>query len=466
MLHHPLANEAPRESKYYRHMKLVDGHRDTRSPQVSSTVFVLFFLVLIRFVLYAFYLPVFEGPDEPFHLARVTSFFDEGFMTGIRGKNVSGEIVSAVKSNPCGPDLSRAFGCPLFDGTKAGFNGIRPSEPDPDPPPPVPNYEAHQPPLFYLATGVVVGVANALPSPIAVTSAKKQLLLVRLIAVGLVAVALAWPLRRLSECRGESFRAAVLLLLLVPGASEALARCAIDSAVFLWSAFLVYSIHNRKSTPLVALLLAIGPLIKLTAIPIVIFGVVALWRQRGAAPAFAARACSLLFLPIQFARGWLWGGTVELNVASVGLDEPLITTVVGLARSIYTFTKTTLWLGGWSFFRPPTWLMILCAVLIFGWLISRRLRPSPEFLVANLLAFLTLCVGFLVFAVNHRLYFDTWGGVGGWYAWGWFPWIAFAASDLFMPRWKLPWSFNSLLALAVVLLNIFWCISALGLYGV
>ena len=38
-------------------------------------------------------------------------------------------------------------------------------------------------------------------------------------------------------------------------------------------------------------------------------------------------------------------------------------------------------------------------------------------------------VGSLVFIIGNRRFYGGWGGVGGWYVWGWTPWIFVAVDD-------------------------------------
>ncbi|MFN2387068.1 MAG: hypothetical protein ABR576_12445 [Thermoanaerobaculia bacterium] len=48
-------------------------------------------------------------------------------------------------------------------------------------------------------------------------------------------------------------------------------------------------------------------MIKLTAIPLVVFAVAALW-LRSKRAAIAGGVASLAVFPVQLARGWRWGG--------------------------------------------------------------------------------------------------------------------------------------------------------------
>lgn len=97
----------------------------------------LFFVIAARFLFHALFIPAFEGPDEPFHLAHVTAVW--------RSEAVERAVVAAVQSVPCSADLHRAVGCRPF-GQRAAAAVIAK---------PIANYEAHQPPLFYAAAHLI-----------------------------------------------------------------------------------------------------------------------------------------------------------------------------------------------------------------------------------------------------------------------------------------------------------------------
>jgi hypothetical protein len=223
-----------------------------------------------------------------------------------------------------------------------------------------------------------------------------------------------------------------LVFLLLPGASEALARCSNDAAMFCWTALLLYAVHRRAPLSWTCLLLAAGPLLKLTALPIAAVAVATLWhwgRWRGA---LIGAAATLLVFPVQAARGWLWGGTYEFNRTGPEIHETFAHAGLGLARSAYTIVKTVFWLGGWSFLRAPALLVIAWFLLLAGFLAAVRLRPDaadrwPHFVGAA--AALTGCV---VFIIGNRRFYGDWGGVGGWYLWDWAPWILVAFDDLLL----------------------------------
>jgi hypothetical protein len=294
------------------------------------------------------------------------------------------------------------------------------------------------------------------------------LLVLRILSVACVAAALLGPLRRLSRARPPGLSAGVLLLMLTPGAAEALARASNDGALFLWAALCLDALERRARAPVLLALLAVGPLLKLTALPIVAFALVELAAQRRTRLAGLGALASLCVFPIQAARGWLWGGTYEFNRAALtpGHIGSLSDILLGLARSAYTFAKTTFWLGEWSFFRAPQLLVAAFFLLVACALLAARRRVPPLRLPAHAAAFVAAAGGLLAFVVGNRLFYGHWGGVGGWYAWGWLPWLALAASDLAsIPRRAGAWLLAALAAFVLVS-NVLWFAVAWPLYGV
>ena len=100
-------------------------------------------------------------------------------------------------------------------------------------------------------------------------SPERALLACRILGAAFVALAVFGPLRRLARTRPRSFSFAGLLLLALPGASESLARCANDGAIFLWSAAVLACLDAAAPTAVLCALLAAGPLLKPTAFPVV-----------------------------------------------------------------------------------------------------------------------------------------------------------------------------------------------------
>ncbi|MEO8191322.1 MAG: DUF2142 domain-containing protein [Acidobacteriota bacterium] len=428
------------------------GASGDREPLRRLSV-ALFTLLAVRMIFHAFYVPAYEGPDEPFHLARAAMFADETPARALQGREVSGVIVASIAAHPCSPDLRRSFGCPPFEHSGA-FNLLSRTGAA-SPAGGYPNYEAHQPPLVYLVVGVLF---RMLPK-----SPEGRLLFFRLLSVAAILLAVAVPLRRLvgSESR---FAVAGLLLGLLPGAAEALARGSNDAAVFAWAALVLErTFHRGRSWEIVGLL-AIGPLMKLTAFPIVAVVVVFLWLATRRGTAVFGAIASFLVFAAQAGRGWLWGGSLELNTGKLPGGETAAMWANGLARSAYTFVKTVFWLGEWSFFRAPLilvvgWFGLVAALAVLvarSW--RRRGAPLPD--LAGLTSAVSAC---LVFAVLHRGVFGQWGGLGGYYAWSWAPWLFLASRPVLSP---LRGRGLVLLGAFVVAANLCWVQKALSLYGI
>jgi hypothetical protein len=79
--------------------------------------------------------------------------------------------------------------------------------------------------------------------------------------------------------------------------------------------------------------------------------------------------------------------------------------------------------------------------LVAAWIMSTLVMLANNKLInhapvsAIIIAFTIVSV--LPVAFKHRVYFGTWGGVGGWYAWGWFPFLSLAATETLTTRRRL-----------------------------
>lgn len=384
-------------------------------------------LAVLRLALHAAAWPAWEGPDEPFHQARAEAWADRPLGPGAAEAVVPAALVSTFAARPCGESMARAFGCPPFAGSGALFNALRPAPPSDARA--YPNYEAHQPPLWYLLAGWLLRPAISLGA-----SPESRLLLLRFASVLAIALALLGPMRRLAERRGAGLLAVVAAVLLLPAGAESFARASNDALVFLVAAGAVERLDRDEPGPLLPLLLAAGPLVKLTFLPVAAFAVVELARRRAWRSALQSAAVSALVVPVQALRGWAWGGTYELNRTAGALGESAAATVLGFARSLYTFAKTLFWIGGWSFFRAPVALVAaFFAFLVLAAVLLRPASPARR-LLPHVAGFAVAAAGFAVLAVGNRRLFGTWGGLGGWYAWNWLPWLAVAADDLLERR--------------------------------
>lgn len=71
----------------------------TESPRSWGVVIpALRVLVLARLAVHALFVPVFEGPDEPFHLARARLFSAAPLAVAMDGSIVDSEIVGAIRA--------------------------------------------------------------------------------------------------------------------------------------------------------------------------------------------------------------------------------------------------------------------------------------------------------------------------------------------------------------------------------
>jgi hypothetical protein len=139
--------------------------------------------------------------------------------------------------------------------------------------------------------------------------------------------------------------------------------------------------------------------------------------------------------------------------------------LLGFARSAYAFVKTAFWVGGWSFVRPPSVLVLFYVLLLLACAAAWRPSPRPTRLAAHAAALACAFAGFCVFALANRRLYGVWGGVAGWYLWGWSPWLAVAAEDLgsIAPRAARPllWLEGAFVLAA----NVAWLRAHGSLYG-
>ena len=418
-------------------------------------------LAIARLAFHAIFLPAYEGPDEPHHLGRVVASAREPFVIAFRGIPLDGSITRAVELHPCGP---RRINCPPFGTAPGAFNLLHPLPAQADRRS-LQNPENHQPPLFYLAAGFLLRLLTSADPTGWLATPDGALLWVRVLSLCLLSVAMLFPLRVLLRDRPRFLIALGLLLLLLPGASEALVRCSNDAALFCWSAFLLYALDRRASAAWMCVLLAAGPMIKLTALPVVAVAIVWLWQRGLRRGAVLGALSAVLVFPVQALRGWLWGGTYEFNRTLPGIHETVSQVAVGLARSLYTIVKTVFWLGGWSSFRAPVFLVIAWFLLLIAFLAAARFRSSGSSLWPHAAGAAVAILGCLLFVIGNRRFYGGWGGVGGWYIWGWAPWILLAFDDLAF----LPTRARAILlpatAVFVVLANTLYFSRAFSLYS-
>lgn len=419
-------------------------------------------LLFARLALHVAVVPPFEGPDEPFHLSRVSTVARGGGILGVAPLDPA--VQRAIPRHPCGPDLARAFGCPPFPGVRPKMPAVPPAPPPPAPAivhAAYPNYENNQPPLYYAVAGGLLALSEAIvPSPSG-EAPEDELRRLRVLSLLFVAAAIAGPLRRLARRRSSLFVFLGMSALFLPGFSESFVRCSNDAMVFLWAAVIVDLVDRAYRGPALPLLLAAGCLIKLNALPILVFVLVLLWRERRRGLALLSAAAAAI--PVVVLGGSTWGGAVKI-AKRIPRPMPAGEVVAGLARSAYTIVKGVPWVGEWSFFRPPVWLLVLGLLLGAALALGVRIcAGSPRF-PAHAAGLVVAIAGTFAFVLADRRVFGAWGGVGGWYVWSWAPWLALLADDTMEWRGNARWRVAAVPAY-VLLFNVCWFAAAGRLYG-
>lgn len=422
------------------------------APCLRCLQYVLLALVTLRMGAHVFFVPPFEGPDEPFHLDRTRAVADNRSILSL-----SPDVVAAVRATPCSSDLSRAFGCPLFQpggGMAGSLWRMRYSHPSGAPVTDMPNYERQQPPLYYSLAGMLLRAAPGSALPF------RDLLVLRGLSFGLVIAALvilaAVPAHRTARCMG-------LALLLLPGAAEGLIRASNDAIVFLWASVTCVALARRWHSSVFLLLCAVGPFFKLTALSITAVVALYLWRHRGALVGLLAAIAAFTVLVARFLLAWSGGVTYSL-AGTLALHETVPAFLYGAAKTLYGLGKTSLWLGGWVGFRPGPVALGLAVLSVLVPIATLRSRDWSEWL-PHLGGLVVAAAGVLFVGLGNRAVFGVWGGIGGWYVWNWAPWLWLASIRL-GDGWDWAGS-RAVIAvtLLVLVVNVLWWKAALLAYN-
>jgi hypothetical protein len=287
------------------------------------------------------------------------------------------------------------------------------------------------------------------------------LIRLRILSFLFVAAAVAGPLRAMSRRRSSMYAVFGFAAMFLPGFAESLIRSSNDALLFLWVAVVIDAIDRGYRGAGLPLLLALGCLIKLNALPILAFGLVLLAIERRRKTAFVSAILALA--PAIVLGGTTWGGAVKI-ARRIPRPMPAIEVVTGLARSVYTVAKGVLWMGEWSFFRPPIWVLLLGAAVVALLARHTRIAARPLRLPAHAAGVVVAVGGTIAFLLADRRVFGEWGGVGGWYVWSWTPWLVLLADDTLRWRGRIRLAILGVGAYLVAI-NISWFAIAGRLYG-
>ncbi|HKC25343.1 MAG TPA: hypothetical protein VKF32_11410 [Thermoanaerobaculia bacterium] len=371
---------------------------------------------VVRGTLHALMAPIWDGFDEPFHVAYVLFVADHGRPPGWTEPSFPEAILAAVPALPTfvkerRPALPRWSEAPGFQEWRAmepeerARRRASASGPAAWRPYGGANYERQQAPLFYLlsAPGALLFRRASLPG--LVVALRIWCVLLASLAVPLVArflrLALPW--------RGVVFG---LPLLLLPNTLFFVFRVTNDALAFALTPALALALLlvARRPTPrralALGLLAAAGLWTKLTlapALPAALVAVLLARRRRdGRRAAIAGGALVVpvvLALPLfvwnRLASG-SWTGLVEATQVSAG-PGAYVSALLHLDFAFWArlWTKTHLWAGGWAFLQPSgrvfaALLAALAAALAALALVGRarvlaRLRRSAPVLAFALL---------------------------------------------------------------------------------
>jgi len=415
-------------------------------------------VLLARLCLHVVFVPPFEGPDEPFHSSRVAAVAHGSFQSVLHPPPLSVAVQRAIPRHRCSPDLRRAFGCPPFPGAGGGTtDAVAPAIVQAE----YPNYENNQPPLYYAVAGGALALSEAAFPPNPDRAPESELIRLSVLSLLLVAAAIFGPLRRFARGRSTVFAFVGMSILFLPGFAESFVRASNDAMLFVWAAIVVELVDRGYRGPVLPALLALGCLIKLNALQVLLFALAVLWleRRRGLALVSAAAAV----LPALFLGGSTWGGAVKI-AKRIPRPMPAGEVARGLGRSIYTILKGVPWMGEWSFFRPPLWLLALGVALVVALAFRLRIETGSVRFPAHVVGFAVALAGTFAFVLADRRVFGVWGGVGGWYVWSWMPWLALLASDTIRRTGRVRFAILGI-GIYLIVLNGAWILAAERVYG-
>lgn len=351
------------------------------ASRFAPFVGALWIAFLARGAIHALTAPMWDGFDEPFHLAYAVFVADHGRPPGFQEASFPRILLDANQHLPS----FLGYGAPSFAEWRAISSeaqslareavrrqtagrvvGSRDYL--------GPNYERQQGPLFYYLAAPLVRVLGF-------TSLPALLVGLRLFCVGLasliVPLSAALVLRLLGP---KGLVAALPLVALLPNTlffADRLTNDALAWPLLAWIAVLLLKLVDEgrpRDACWLGLAVSAGIWTKLTLLPALAAAAVAVWlcsrfdqtglRRRLSLFALAAPAtmAAILFAWNRAASG-SWSGLVQAGA----LDGASATALLRSAADVSSFgyfgrlLENHLWSGGWGFVKPP-WIVYLIAV--------------------------------------------------------------------------------------------------------
>jgi 4-amino-4-deoxy-L-arabinose transferase-like glycosyltransferase len=408
---------------------------------------------LVRGFFYAAILPIWEGYDEPYHFAYI-EYLVARHTTPTLATGVSRQIDASLHVLPLPWMLTlQAIPQPLYSHDKfweippatreflqKQFRGIPPQWARQPSPEFFQNYEAQQPPLYYLLCWPLLLLL------------KNQTLATQVLALrcaGIILASLAVPLgfgliRRLTRTGVAAFSIPALIIVM-PELCINLARVGNEVlSIVLYTALLYalvrfpHELPRVRMMPVAGILIGLGLLTKayfLTAVPaFFLIAIFFMWRwpehrRRIMLSSLVAALCL-----VAIAAPWYfhvhkstgsWSGLQPATVAPHSLFALLASIPrVNWRSGVLSIVISHVWFGAWSFLRVPkpfyfffgTVYLLACAGLIcMGWRIkNNRFQDIPPVALISLCLYAFFCLGL---AYDILLLFVSVGASSstGWY---------------------------------------------------
>jgi 4-amino-4-deoxy-L-arabinose transferase-like glycosyltransferase len=468
----------------------------------NTALILLWSVFVVRGFFYSAILPIWEGYDEPYYFASIQYSMASGTPPSPKTR-ISREVSASLHVLPL-PWMLRLHGIPapfythddfwkLSVGRQAELRKALyeiprewAKEPSPDP---LVNYEAQQPPLYYLLFSIPLRIMQN-------RSLESRVLLLRLSGIILASFVVPIGYAVVKRITGQSAMAftVVGLATIMPELFIDIARVANETAAFIIYTVLLYLATRvveepgqLLKLPVMGCLVGLGLLTKayfLTALPALM--AIALWcystwpRRRRHLLFFLTLA---LVSVLAIAGPWYWHvyraigswsglareGTTHKSRLGVLAQIPHVNWIGGIKSIVLSH----IWFGAWSFLRvPEIWYVIFGSVFFLatlGFLICvyrcfRKKNDSRRSLSEGYLVVLVGFYGFFWLGLGYDILL-TYVSVGGSSSTGWYMYCLVIPELLLLyygllailPRRAHPW-------IVPTLTTAFFLLDGYGLY--